>query len=60
MNNELEIMSFLEKYFPVKHKESEKLADQYLSKIVLLQEQLRNEEKKLTQLLQKHGAKILS
>jgi len=60
MSSELQISHFLEKHLPVKLKEPQRIADQHLNKIVRLQEQLVKEEKKLTQLLRKHGAKILS
>lgn len=60
MISKLQMSLSLGKNHPVMLKEPQKLADKYLSRIVLLQEQLSKEEEKLTQLLQKHGTKILS
>lgn len=57
MNNELQISTSLGKHLPVKFKKVDRLADQCLSKIVLLQAQLSKEEKKLMQLLRQHGTK---
>lgn len=58
MNSNLKISSSLSEYLPAEFKKAEKLADQCLNKIVLLQEQLSKEEKKLMRLLRESTAKI--
>lgn len=48
-----------ENYLPIKLEVPQKIVDQYLNNITLLQAQLNQEEKKLIQLLRMYGSEIV-
>jgi len=61
MNNKLKVSDILRKNIPVRlrQQEQQKLANQYLNKITMLQRQLNMEEQKLMELLQNSGTACL-
>jgi hypothetical protein len=60
MKNPSKMNELLQRYSPVYYEEQQKLAEQYLHKITLLQELLKIEEQKLIQLLRDCGVWVVN